>query len=94
MSTALTHFVQAHSSMIKCSRRGIGPIYGSLKKLSVLKPALLRICLIAVVLGTVVASAAPPVIPVENGSIAQAYKIIASKRFVDLTHSFSPVTPI
>ena len=94
MSTALTHFVQAHSSMIKCSLRRIGPIYGSLKKLSVLKPALLRICLIAVVLGTVVASAAPPVSPVEKGSLAQAYKVVASKRFVDLTHSFSPVTPV
>ena len=30
----------------------------------------------------------------QNGSLAQAYKIISSKQFVDLTHSFSPVTPV
>lgn len=29
-----------------------------------------------------------------DDSLAQAYKIIASKRFVDLTHSFSPTTPV
>jgi kynurenine formamidase len=28
------------------------------------------------------------------GSLAEAYRIIASKRFVDLTHSFSPLTPV
>ena len=26
--------------------------------------------------------------------MAEAYKIIESKQFVDLTHSFSPVTPV
>jgi kynurenine formamidase len=30
----------------------------------------------------------------QGGSLAEAYRIIASKRFVDLTHSFSPVTPV
>jgi kynurenine formamidase len=30
----------------------------------------------------------------QSGSLAQAYKIISSKRFVDLTHSFSPLTPV
>jgi kynurenine formamidase len=29
-----------------------------------------------------------------DGSLAEAYRIIASKRFVDLTHSFSPSTPV
>jgi len=30
----------------------------------------------------------------QDGTLADAYKIIASKRFVDLTHSFSPLTPV
>src|SRR5260370_31053398 len=30
----------------------------------------------------------------EGGSLADAYGIIASKQFVDLTHSFSPLTPV
>ena len=30
----------------------------------------------------------------QNDSLAEAYRIIASKRFVDLTHSFSPLTPV
>jgi kynurenine formamidase len=30
----------------------------------------------------------------QSGSLAEAYRIIASKRFVDLTHSFSPLTPV
>lgn len=30
----------------------------------------------------------------QNGSLAEAYKIISSKRFVDLTHSFGPGTPV
>jgi kynurenine formamidase len=30
----------------------------------------------------------------QSASLAQAYKIIASKQFVDLTHSFSPLTPV
>ena len=30
----------------------------------------------------------------EEASLAVAYKIISSKRFVDLTHSFSPLTPV
>ncbi len=28
------------------------------------------------------------------GSLAEAYRIIASKQFVDLTHTFSPLTPV
>src|SRR5271169_580507 len=30
----------------------------------------------------------------QSGSLAEAYRIIASKQFVDLTHSFSPLTPV
>ena len=30
----------------------------------------------------------------QNGSLAEAYRIIASRQFVDLTHSFSPLTPV
>jgi kynurenine formamidase len=29
-----------------------------------------------------------------SGSLADAYRIIESKRFVDLTHTFSPLTPV
>jgi kynurenine formamidase len=30
----------------------------------------------------------------KGGSLADAYKIISGKRFVDLTHTFSPTTPV
>lgn len=30
----------------------------------------------------------------QSGSLAEAYKIIESKQFVDLTHAFSPATPV
>jgi len=30
----------------------------------------------------------------QSGSLAQAYRIISGKQFVDLTHSFSPLTPV
>jgi kynurenine formamidase len=30
----------------------------------------------------------------QEGSLAEAYRIISSKQFVDLTHSFSPLTPV
>ncbi len=30
----------------------------------------------------------------DDGSLAKAYRIISSKKFVDLTHSFSPLTPV
>jgi len=30
----------------------------------------------------------------QGGSLAEAYRIIAAKQFVDLTHSFSPLTPV
>lgn len=51
------------------------------------------ICLSAVVLGSFVGAAAAGGSDA-NASLAQAYKVISSKRFVDLTHSFSPLTPV
>jgi kynurenine formamidase len=36
----------------------------------------------------------PAVVLAQGGSLAEAYKIIESKQFVDLTHSFSPLTPV
>lgn len=50
----------------------------------------LRLALFAVVM----VSASAPVAWAQSASLADAYKIIASKRFVDLTHSFSPLTPV
>lgn len=41
-----------------------------------------------------IAVCAPPALAAQNGSLAEAYKVISSKRFVDLTHTFSPVTPV
>lgn len=52
-----------------------------------------RICLSAVVLGSFVGVAFAASSDA-NDSLAQAYKVISSKRFVDLTHSFSPSTPV
>lgn len=37
---------------------------------------------------------APSAFAAQSESLAEAYKIISSKRFVDLTHSFSPLTPV
>lgn len=58
------------------------------------KLATLRTCLIAAALSFVFAGAASPAVSAQDGSLTQAYKIISSKRFVDLTHSFSPLTPV
>lgn len=54
----------------------------------------LRTCLIANAFAFLFVGAAPPAALAQSGSLAQAYKIISSKRFVDLTHSFSPLTPV
>lgn len=42
----------------------------------------------------IMGSIAPCLMWAQDHSLAQAYKIISSKRFVDLTHSFSPLTPV
>jgi len=39
-------------------------------------------------------AASAPVLAAQAASLAEAYRIIESKRFVDLTHSFSPSTPV
>jgi len=55
------------------------------------KPLLLRQYLIATLLISVCLG---PALAAQSGSLAQAYKIISSKQFVDLTHSFGPLTPV
>lgn len=52
------------------------------------KLALVRTLSLAVAASSFVGLAA------QRGSLAEAYKIISSKRFVDLTHSFGPGTPV
>jgi kynurenine formamidase len=42
----------------------------------------------------IVAASASVVQAAEKQSLAEAYRILASKQFVDLTHSFSPATPV
>lgn len=58
------------------------------------KPSTIRTCLMPAVWFMAVALAGLPVVFAQNGSLQQASQIIASKRFVDLTHSFSPLTPV
>jgi kynurenine formamidase len=58
------------------------------------KRALLRTSLMVVLLAILIAGGGPPAFGAQNGSLAEAYKIISSKRFVDLTHSFGPTTPV
>lgn len=55
------------------------------------KSGLVRICLAA---AAVAFLAAGPARTAQSGSLAEAYKIISSKRWIDLTHSFSPLTPV
>lgn len=55
---------------------------------------MLRRYRIATVLGLIFASTISPTALAQSDSLAQAYKIISSKRFVDLTHTFSPLTPV
>jgi kynurenine formamidase len=54
----------------------------------------IRACIIAAALGCFLGGAGLPVMLAQNPSLAQAYRIISSKRFVDLTHSFSPLIPV
>jgi len=49
-----------------------------------------RLCAL---LSLIVIFASVPAVSAQN-SLADAYRIIASKKFVDLTHSFSPTTPV
>jgi len=47
-----------------------------------------RLFLLAALFGCFLAGAA------QNQSLAEAYKILSAKQFIDLTHSFSPLTPV
>jgi kynurenine formamidase len=58
------------------------------------KLATIRACLISAALCAILAGAGLPVTLAQNESLARAYQIISSKRFVDLTHSFSALTPV
>src|SRR5580658_8661315 len=67
----------------------------------ILLAALLSLCLAKVAQSVALAQAEPQAksevkseAPAQQGSLAEAYKIIASKQFVDLTHSFGPLTPV
>jgi kynurenine formamidase len=59
-----------------------------------LKQSTIPKCLIVPAWCFILAGAKRPVALAQNQSLAQAYQIISSKRFLDLTHSFSPVTPV
>ena len=50
--------------------------------------------LAAAAFSLIITSAALPTAPAPDESLSQAYETIASRRFVDLTHSFSPLTPV
>jgi kynurenine formamidase len=58
------------------------------------KQAKLPIYLLTVLVSITLAGAAWSVAPAQNESLAEAYKVISSKQFVDLTHSFGPLTPV
>ncbi len=47
-----------------------------------------------ILMNAALAGAASSAALAQDGSLAEAYRIIASKQFVDLTHSFSPLTPV
>ena len=56
--------------------------------------AALRAAVFTAIVVFTAACAMPSAAWSQDQSLAEAYKIIASKRFVDLTHSFSPLTPV
>lgn len=58
------------------------------------RPVVRRTYFIAAILSLVFTTATLPTALGQNESLEQAYKIISSKRFVDLTHTFSPSTPV
>jgi kynurenine formamidase len=53
-----------------------------------------RNCLTVAAFCSVLAPIGPRVAFAQDQSLAQAYRVISSKRFVDLTHCFSPLTPV
>ena len=49
---------------------------------------------VPMLMNVALASGACSAASAQDRSQAEAYRIIASKQFVDLTHSFSPLTPV
>ena len=58
------------------------------------KQARLSVLLLVVFANVAVAGNASSIARAQEGSLAEVYKTISSKQFVDLTHSFSPLTPV
>jgi kynurenine formamidase len=54
----------------------------------------LNIAVLRMLAVVLMAVSAAPARAASDQSLAEAYRIIASKQFVDLTHSFSPFTPV
>lgn len=57
-----------------------------------LKTSARRLCMLVTLFLTLLLGASS--YQARGASLADAYRIIASKRFVDLTHTFSPLTPV
>jgi len=58
------------------------------------KPGQLLVCALSMLLVVAFIGGAPTMTLAQAQSLADAYRIIESKEFVDLTHSFSPLTPV
>jgi kynurenine formamidase len=63
-------------------------------KLANSAPRIVRATLFALALVQTLPSIALAQAGSQSNSLAEAYRIIASKEFVDLTHSFGPLTPV
>jgi kynurenine formamidase len=63
-------------------------------KLARSAPRIVRAALFIFALAQTFPSAALAQAGSQGNSLAEAYRIIASKQFVDLTHSFGPLTPV
>jgi kynurenine formamidase len=63
-------------------------------KLANSAPRIVHATLFALVLAQTLPSIAVAQAGSQGNSLAEAYRIIASKEFVDLTHSFGPLTPV
>lgn len=63
-------------------------------KLARSAPRIVRAALFIFALAQTLPSAALAQAGSQGNSLAKAYRIIASKQFVDLTHSFGPLTPV
>jgi len=58
------------------------------------KPVVSSMLLLLALASTALAGDTSSISRAREGSLADAYKIVSSKQFVDLTHSFSPLTPV